>query len=103
MDKPDSIEATLLDDKTCPLMYPIITKILYLLFLTSVTSSSVERANSSLKYIKNLLRSTMGEDRFNALLFMYVHKDLQIDINKIVDKFSEQHPRKMIHCLTNKL
>jgi len=96
MDKPDSIEATLLDNKTCPLMYPNITKIMYLLLLTSVKSSSVERANSSLKYIKNPLRSTMGEDRFNALLLMYVHKDIQIDINKIVDKFAGKHPRKMM-------
>jgi len=69
--------------------------------LTSVKSSSVERANSSLKYIKNPLRSTMGEDRFNALLLMYVHKDIQIDINKIVDKFAGKHPRKMM--LTNPL
>ena len=98
-------QATLLDDKTCPLMYPNITKILHLLLLTSVTSSSVERANSSLKYIKNPLRSTMGEDRFNALLLMYVHRDIQIVINKIVDKFARKHPGKMmfiIHCLTNK-
>ena len=70
MDKPDSMEATLLDNK----MYPNITKILHLMLLTSVTSSSVERANSSLKYIKNPLRSTMGEDRFKALLLMYVQR-----------------------------
>jgi hypothetical protein len=96
MDKPDSMEATLLDNKTCPLMYPNITKILHLLLLTSVTSSSVERANSSLKYIKNPLRSKMGEDRFKALLLMYVHRDIQIVINKIVDKFARKHTGKMM-------
>lgn len=79
-------------------MYPNITKVLYLLLLTSVTSSSVERANSSLKFIKNPLRSTMGEDMFNALLLLYVHKDIHIDnhINKIVDKFAVKNPRKMM-------
>lgn len=79
-------------------MYPNITKVLYLLLLTSVTSSSVERANSYLKFIKNPLRSTMGEDRFNALLLRYVHKDIHIDnhINKIVDKFAVKNPRKMM-------
>jgi hypothetical protein len=35
-------------------------KILHLLLLTSVTSSTVERANSSLRFIKNSFRSTMG-------------------------------------------
>ena len=94
-EKPDSIEATLSNNRTCTVIYPNITKILYLLLLTSVTSSSVERANSSLKFIKNHLRSTMGEDRFNALLLLYVHKDIHIDINKIIDKFAGKHPRKM--------
>ena len=49
-------------------MYPNITKMIYLLLLTSVSASGVERANSSLKFIKNASRSTMGEDRFNALI-----------------------------------
>jgi hypothetical protein len=38
----------------------------------------------------------MGEDRFKALLLMYVHRDIQIVINKIVDKFARKHPGKMM-------
>ena len=37
----------------------------------------------------------MEEHRFNALLLMYVHNDIQIDI-KTVDKFAGKHPRKMM-------
>ena len=44
VEKPDTIETTLSNSKTCTVMYPNITKVLYLLLLTSVTSSSVERA-----------------------------------------------------------
>jgi hypothetical protein len=29
-----------------------------------------------IRFIKNSFRSTMGEDRFNALLLLYVHKDI---------------------------
>ena len=65
-----------------------ITKIIHLLLLTSVTASGVERANSSLKFIKNASRSAMGEDRFNALILMYEHYDLELA--------TKQHPRKML-------
>ena len=43
VEKPDTIETTLSNSKTCTVMYPNITKVLYLLLLTSVTSSSVEK------------------------------------------------------------
>jgi hypothetical protein len=74
--QPDTIQATLADEDVCHLMYPNIYTILHILLLTSVTSSSVERANSALRFIKNRARSSMGEDRFNALALMFIHKDI---------------------------
>ena len=94
-DKPSSLAETLADRRACSLMYPNITKIIHLLLLTSVTASGVERANSSLKFIKNASRSTMGEDRFNALISMYEHCYLELDIESIIDKYAKRHPRKM--------
>ena len=92
-DKPSSLAETLADRRACPLMYPNITKIIHLLLLTSVTASGVERANSSLKFIKNASRSTMGEDRFNALILMYEHYDLELDTvgGKNVLRFQNGH------------
>jgi hypothetical protein len=77
-------------------MVPNITKIINLLLLTSVTSSSTERANSSLKLIKNVMRSTMGEDQLNALLLLYVHRDIKLDYDKIIDDYALRNPRKMV-------
>ena len=77
-------------------MYPNITKTIHLLLLTSVSASGVERANFSLKFIKNASRSTMGEDRFNALILMYEHYDLELDSESIIDKYAKRHPRKML-------
>ena len=37
----------------------------------------------------------MGEDRLNALLLLYIHKDIDINICKIVDMFTPKHPRRM--------
>ena len=45
------------------------------------TSASVERANSALKFGKNIYRSKMSEDRLNSLILMYVPKDIKLDYN----------------------
>ena len=66
------------------------------LILTSVTSSGVERAISSLRFIYNVYRSTMGEDRFNALMLLYVHKDIELKIDAIIDSYSRKYPRRML-------
>ena len=44
----------------------------------------VERANSSLR---NVYRSTMGEDRFNSLMLLYAHKDIELNIDAIIDSY----------------
>ena len=49
-----------------------------------------------IRFIKNSFRSTMGEDRFNALLLLYVHKDIEIDISKVVEMYARQYPRRML-------
>ncbi len=94
--KPSSISGTLDDPKTCSLMYPNVTKILRLLLLAPLTTCEVERSNSTLRYIKNSFRSTMGEDRFNALILLYTHKDIELDYDCIIDMYARKHPRKMI-------
>ena len=38
----------------------------------------------------------MGEDRLNALLLLFVHKDIAINLDKIVDIFSRKKPRRML-------
>ena len=68
-DKLDTLTGTLEDNRVCPIMFPNITTIMNILLLTSVTASGSEWANSSLRFIKDTFRSTMGEDRFNALIF----------------------------------
>ena len=53
-------------------MFPNIVRILRIILTTPVTSASVERANSALRYVKTDFPSTMSEGRFNALLLLYV-------------------------------
>ena len=38
----------------------------------------------------------MGEDGFNALILLYEQKDIELDIEEIVNNFTKKHPRKML-------
>ena len=90
--KPSTLCDTLTDSRACCKTFPNVTKLIHLMLLTSVTASSVERANSSLKFVKNSFRSSMGEDRLNSLLLLYVHRDIELNI----DIYARKHPRRML-------
>lgn len=76
--------------------YPNITTILQVLLTTPVTSATVERANSALRFVKSAFRSTMSEERFNALVLLYVHSDIELDYDVIVNKYANKYPRRML-------
>ena len=61
-----------------------------------VTTASVERANSALGFIKSDHRSTMSEGRLNALLRLYVYKDIPLDFQEVVTAYGHKHPRRML-------
>ena len=54
-------------DNNLEVMFLDIKKVMNILLTTSATSASVERARPALSFIKTDCRSTMSEDRFNAL------------------------------------
>ena len=37
----------------------------------------------------------MGEERLNALLLLFVQKDIPIDYDEIIDEFARREPRRM--------
>ena len=77
-------------------MFPNIVRILSIIFTTPATSAIIERANSVLRYIKNDFRSTMSEDRINALLLLYVHSDIKLDYKKNIDMYAMRYLRRMV-------
>ncbi|XP_033122961.1 uncharacterized protein LOC117121760 [Anneissia japonica] len=85
---PTTLSDTLCDKRCCNKMFPNITWIINIMLLTPVTSEGVERANSSLKFIQNHFRNTMSEDRFNALILLYIHRDIELDIDEIIDTYA---------------
>ena len=77
-------------------MFPNVIKVLQLFLLTSIFPASVKQSNSSLHFVKNRMCSSMGVDRFNALMLLYEQKDIELDIEEIINTFAKKHPRKML-------
>ena len=82
--------------ETSPNRFPNIARVLPLLMVAPVTTATVERGNSALRYLKTELQSTMGEARLNVLTFLFLHKDIPLDIRNVVQKFASKHPRRML-------
>ena len=61
---------------------------------TSHKTASVERAFSAMRRIKTFLRSSMLEDRFTGLAHLHIHRDIEIPVEEIVNRFAAQ-PRKL--------
>lgn len=89
--------------KASSLLFPNVRTILTILCVLPVTSCTCERSHSSLKTIKTRLRSTMGNARLTGLALMYIHRDVKISPEEIIDEFAKRHPRKMqLHNIMKK-
>ena len=96
MKAPSTVEDTLKSVSGQELLFPNVLQVLKLLLVTPVTTASVERANSALGFVKSDHRSTMSEGRLNALLRLYVHKDIHLDFEEVVTAYGQKHPRRML-------
>jgi hypothetical protein len=59
------------------------------------STATAERSFSTLRRLKNYLRSTMGEERLNGLALANIHKDITIDPLKVAKLFAVRSPRRM--------
>ncbi|KAF0763212.1 52 kDa repressor of the inhibitor of the protein kinase-like [Aphis craccivora] len=48
---------------------------------------------SSLRRLKNYLRSTMGQERLNGLAVLNIHKNIPINIDEVINIFSRSSRR----------
>ncbi|XP_068741755.1 52 kDa repressor of the inhibitor of the protein kinase-like [Montipora capricornis] len=55
-----------------------------------------KRANSTLKLVKGYLRTTMTTESLSGLALMNIHHKKPVDYDTVVQKFSEQQPRRML-------
>ena len=68
--------------------YPAIYTYLKIYCCLPTTTASSERTFSTLKYLKNYLRSTISENRLNGLARLFIHKDIEVNIEEVIDTFA---------------
>lgn len=78
-------------------MYPNMEYLLKVLLTQAVTSAEVERCNSTLKFIKSKLRSTMSQLALNTQVLGYKHRDLfkKVKDEELVRLFALKKPRRL--------
>lgn len=91
--RPSRLQDTL--NQTNKDLYPCIYTILGVLLTMPPTSASCERSFSGMKRIKNYLRSTMRSDRLSSLALIHIHKDMDIDIERVINVFASVKCRKL--------
>ena len=92
-DIPDSIDATL--EQTDKDAYVNTYTILQILITIPISLASCERSISTLRNLNTYLRSTMVQDRLNGLALMHAHREMELDLEQIIDLFANLHPRRM--------
>ena len=76
--------------------FPNISTLLHIMAATlPVISCECEQSISMLKLTKSSLRSATAEDRLNGLLMMQCHRDVSLDVDEVVTRFSQCQPRRM--------
>ena len=86
-------------------IFQMSTSRLYIQILQELYSAyhvraSVEMANSALAFVKTDSRSTMTQDRFNALVLIFVHRDISINYDKVIELYASKYPRRMLFLNT---
>ena len=58
-----------------------------------VTSCECERSFSALRRLKTYTRSTMVAERLNGLALLHVHKDIIVNMDKVIDLYAMKNRR----------
>lgn len=65
---------------------PNVYKLLQILVIFPVTTASAEKTFSSMRLLKNYLRSTISAERMVGLALLYADRDIDI-VSKVIDRF----------------
>lgn len=72
---------------------PSVNKLLQILATLPVTLCTAKRSFSTLKYLKSYLRNTTSETRLNGLALLYVHKDILVNSEEVLNELAKK-PRR---------
>jgi len=82
-------------DNTPKAAYPGIHKALSVLLTMPATSASCERSFSSMRRIKSYMRSTMKGERLSDLGILHIHREIDVNVDVVINKFASVKCRKI--------
>lgn len=76
-------------------IFPFLRTVFRILCTLPVSVASSERSFSALKRLKMWLRSTMKQDRLVGLALLHIHRDIELSVQSIIDRFAKRKTRKL--------
>lgn len=76
--------------------FPNIYTAFHIFATIPVTTCTCERSISVLRQLKTYLRNRMTDTRFRGLALVNVHREIQLDTEKVIDEFAARNPRRMM-------
>ena len=74
----------------CPkTFYPNVKILSKALATLLVSTARIERTFSLIISLKTYLRSTIFKTRLNSLATMYIHRDIDVNVETVIDKFTK--------------
>jgi hypothetical protein len=69
-------------------IYPTICLLIGIYLTFPVSVATAERSFSCFKRLKTYLRNRIGRKRLTGLALIYIHRDINLDINKIINFYA---------------
>jgi hypothetical protein len=69
--------------------FPLIHTFLSILVTLPVSTASAEKSFSTLRRLKTWMMSRMAEDRLTGLTILNVHRDISVNVDKVIDRFAK--------------
>jgi hypothetical protein len=90
------VRQLLCDNTALAALVPHVVTLMKILITVPATSCTAERSFSALKRIKTMLRSTMLQERLNAVTMLHVHKELTdaISVEDIANEFLQANVQR---------
>ncbi len=92
---PSSRPSAKVFDVCHPILFPLIKDMLKILLTLLVSIAGAERSFSTLRLLKTYLRSTTGQTRLNGLALMFIHRDVKINNENVINGFANQKKRRL--------
>ncbi|XP_060868781.1 uncharacterized protein LOC132943724 isoform X8 [Metopolophium dirhodum] len=83
-------------DECSDMIYPNISSLLHILASLPISVATAERSFSTLRRLKTWLRAKMGEKRLTGLALLNIHRDIEVDVETIIDQFSKVKNRSIL-------